>query len=134
MTALTCRSCGAQNSPGVAACASCGAALGEHVMPSAPAAPPVGMYQQRPVPATAGSTGLATASLVLGIIGLIVWLLPLLGFPVNILGVIFGVLGRRSVKNGTATAGLVCSIIGLFATLINAIAGALMMIAAFGDL
>lgn len=68
--------------------------------------------------------GKATASLVLGIIGLIAWLLPLVGFPVTIVGLIMGVNGRNSEKKGMATAGMVLSIIGLVACAINSFMGA----------
>jgi hypothetical protein len=69
-------------------------------------------------------SGHATASLVLGIIGLIAWFIPLLGFPVTIVGLIFGVLGQKSSKKTIAVAGLVLSIVGLVVTIINSAIGA----------
>ena len=69
-------------------------------------------------------SGHATASLVLGIIGLIAWFIPLLGFPVTIVGLIFGVLGQKSSKKAIAVAGLVLSIVGLVVTIINSAIGA----------
>lgn len=68
--------------------------------------------------------GKATASLVLGIVGLIAWLLPLVGFPVTIVGLVMGVQGRNGEKKGMATAGMVLSIIGLVLCVINAVLGA----------
>ncbi len=70
------------------------------------------------------NNGKATASLVLGIIGLVAWIFPLIGFPVTIVGLIMGVNGRKSEKKGIATAGLVLSIITLVACAINSFLGA----------
>ena len=64
------------------------------------------------------------AALVLGIIGLIAWFIPLFGFPVTIIGLIFGVLGQKREKKGLAIAGMVLSIIGLVLTIINSAIGA----------
>jgi hypothetical protein len=70
--------------------------------------------------------GKATASLVLGVIGMFAWLIPLFGLPVNIVGLVFGVKGRGSEKPKFATAGIVLTIIGLVACVINASIGAFM--------
>ncbi len=69
--------------------------------------------------------GMAVAGLVLGILGMIVWLLPFLGLPVSIVGIVLAVQGRRCVSRRTmATIGLVLSIIALVLTLINGVLGA----------
>lgn len=68
--------------------------------------------------------GKAVASLVLGIVGMLFWLLPILGLPVTVVGVAMGVKGREGSRRGMATAGLVLSIIGLVLTVINAAIGA----------
>ncbi len=70
--------------------------------------------------------GKAIASLVLGLVGLIAWLLPLAGYPVTIVGIVMGVKGLKSEKKSLAIAGLILSIIGLAATLVNSIIGAVM--------
>jgi hypothetical protein len=54
------------------------------------------------------------------------WLLPLLGFPVTIIGLIMGVAGFKSTKKGMAIAGLVLSMIGLAVTIINSVIGSYM--------
>ena len=54
----------------------------------------------------------AIAGLVLGITSLLAWLLPLLGYPVSIVGIIMGALGKKSEKKNIAIVGLVLSIIG----------------------
>ena len=129
MSTVRCVNCGADNVAGAQFCAACGAALvtaggpQQAPQPYPPAPPPWGV---QPVPQQ--GTGLGTAALVLGIVGLLAWLLPLIGFPVNVIGVILGALGRRGPNKGTATAGLVCSVIGLGLTIINGVAGAIMMV------
>jgi hypothetical protein len=86
-----------------------------------PATPPA------PVQQPAQRNRLATASLVLGIISMIAWLLPILGLPLSIIGVVLGHRGRRlTVRRGRATTGLVLSYIALGLTVLNAIAGAML--------
>lgn len=58
-----------------------------------------------------GRTGLAIASLVLGIIGLCGCCLPIISIPIGIIGLIFSILGLRSRYRGLAIAGMVLSII-----------------------
>ena len=79
--------------------------------------------QNSPTTATRGA-GQATAGLVLGIISMIGWLIPLTGFPLSILGIIFSAIGRNSSYRGRATAGLLLAIIALILTIVNAVAGA----------
>ena len=58
----------------------------------------------------------AIASLVLGILGLICWIIPLIGFPVNIGALILGGSSMGMPKKGMGIAGMVLSIIGLVLT------------------
>jgi hypothetical protein len=89
---------------------------------------PAPVYQPAPTSAPGGDKqGLAIASLVLGIINLCSWLLPICGGPLAITGLVLGFLGLKSSKRGMAIAGLVLSGLGLLATIVNAIAGAVMM-------
>ncbi|MGZ3665529.1 MAG: DUF4190 domain-containing protein [Ktedonobacterales bacterium] len=92
-------------------------------MPSVPVyAAPVMVGVQ--LPAADPGAGLATTSLVLGIIGLVfsvIGLTPLTfifcggpAFILGVLGIVFGAVGRRSVtRKGQATAGLVMSIVAI---------------------
>jgi len=66
----------------------------------------------------------AVASLVLGIVGLLAWLLPVVGLPVTIVGMSFGIIERQSAKRKIAIIGLVFSIVGLCASVGNAALGA----------
>lgn len=70
--------------------------------------------------------GKATTSLVLGIIGLIAWFLPILGFPITIVGLVKGIKGLNSTKKNIAIAGITLCIIGLVLTIINSSIGAYM--------
>ena len=76
------------------------------------------------------ASGKAVAGLVLGLVSIIAWLLPLIGYPVTICGIVFGAKGLKSTtKKGMATAGLVLSIIFLILTVINSVLGVLINMA-----
>ena len=67
--------------------------------------------------------GWAVASLVIGILSMITWLLPLLGVPLAIIGILLGYRGRRlPVRRGMATTGLVLSYIALGLAVLTALA------------
>jgi hypothetical protein len=66
----------------------------------------------------------ATQSLVLGIIGMVAWFIPIIGLPVQIVGLVFGVKAKNSTKSGRASAGIVLCIIGLVLSVANASIGA----------
>jgi hypothetical protein len=69
---------------------------------------------------------MATAALVLGIIGLVAWLIPIIGYPVTIVGLVLGIKSVKSEKRGMAIAGIVMSSIGLVLSLVNSIAGVIL--------
>ncbi len=72
-----------------------------------------------PVPQAERGRGQAVAGLVLGIISLVAWLIPLIGAPVSIVGIILAALGRRSLSRRTMAGwGLALSILGLLLTII----------------
>ena len=66
----------------------------------------------------------AVASFILGLAGMAVWGFPVLGLPVTLIGLIFGIQGLRGRRKKLATVGLVLSIIGLTATIVNSAIGA----------
>ncbi len=69
----------------------------------------------------------AIIGLILGLVSIIAWFIPLIGFPVTVCGIIFSGLGMKSQTNkGKAVTGLVLSIIFLIVTLINSILGAIL--------
>ena len=69
---------------------------------------------------------MAVASLVLGIIGLIAWVIPLFGLPITITGLVLGAKRLNSEQRGLAIAGLTLCIIGLVLTIANGAIGAYM--------
>lgn len=70
--------------------------------------------------------GMSIASLVLGIVGFVAWCIPLIGYPVTIVGIILGALGMKKGGKGMAIAGIICSAICLVITIINSVLGVLM--------
>ena len=70
-------------------------------------------YQQQGV-----ARGMSVASMVCGIVGLVLCWVPFFGLVVNALAIIFYILSRKETPNGMATAGLVCGIIGIIVALI----------------
>lgn len=87
-------------------------------------APPQAAYQGVPgygwpVLPPAPSNGMGTAGLVLGILAAVVFCLWPLAIVLGILGVIFGVIGRRKARRGEATnpgqalAGIICGAVGI---------------------
>jgi site-specific recombinase len=85
------------------------------------------MQPQYPPPQAGPPKGLATAAMVLGIVGLVfsiagcTWFL---GIPLDILGIVFGAVALAKVKSGQATgesmakAGLICGIIGIVVVIV----------------
>ena len=60
------------------------------------------------------SNGLAIASMVLGIVSLILTcILPYVSWVLAIVGIVLAAIAKEKAKSGMATAGLVCSIIAL---------------------
>ncbi len=85
-----------------------------------------------PTATTAGGSGRATASMVLGIISIPAALFAILGLIIGIVGLTLGLIApgeinRRGLTNrGQAVAGIVCSSIGIVLAIVNAVAGAIM--------
>lgn len=73
----------------------------------------------------------AMAGFVLGLISIIAWIIPLIGYPITILGIIFSALGLNSKNKGKAIAGLILSIIFLILTFINSALGAILTTALY---
>lgn len=76
-------------------------------------------YPGMPMPQQDQGGGFAIAGLILGIIAIPAAIVTICDTPFIVLGIIFSILGRRSLsKRGMATAGLICSIIGLVLAII----------------
>lgn len=101
-----------------------GQAPGYGYPPPQAAPPPYGApygYPGQPGPM---SNGFGTASLVLGILGVVLFWFPVVGLVLAVLALVFAVLGRRKVSRhqasngGMAIAGLVLGILGTIGSLI----------------
>lgn len=68
--------------------------------------------------------GMSIASMVLGICGFVAWCLPLIGYPVTVVGLILGIVGMKKGGKGMAIAGIVMCSITLALTLCNSFLGA----------
>lgn len=70
---------------------------------------------QNNIPNSQPSKGLSIASMVLGIISLVLFCIPYLCIPCGLIGLILGGVSLATKKDGKgmAIAGLVCSIIGI---------------------
>ena len=58
---------------------------------------------------------MGTAALTLGIVGMFTWIIPFLGFVINIVGLVLGIMERllRKKQNGRAIAGIILCILGI---------------------
>jgi hypothetical protein len=109
---MFCPNCGTENAEGSTTCQSCGTSLTSHPLAQATASP-------------APTSGLATASLIFGILGLT--LLPTLG---SVVALILGYMAKSEINSSAgqleggslATAGLVLGYIGLGLTLLGIVA------------
>jgi hypothetical protein len=83
--------------------------------------PPAPMTQTLPPPAPVATSGngFAVASLVLGIVGVVLTITFVIGLICDVLAVVFGALGRTKAREGSstnaslATAGMILGLVGL---------------------
>ncbi len=72
--------------------------------------------------APAGKNGMATAGMILGIVGIVACWLPFIGLIAGLLGIVFGAIGMskagrlQGLGRGAAITGLVCGILSFFLT------------------
>ncbi len=85
---------------------------------------PPSPVQYASMPTQPPGQGKATASLILGICSVVMWLCPLVGIAVAITGLVLGIQSNREHRRKTAVAGIVLSIIGLALTVVNGAIGA----------
>lgn len=62
---------------------------------------------------TQDKKGMSIASMVLGIIGLVMSCVPVLGFFLSVLAIVFGAIGMNKGNKGMAIAGIVCGTINI---------------------
>lgn len=87
------------------------------------------------------SNGMATASLILGIISLVFCFAVYISIPCGVLAIIFAVLGKKKIKEnptvnygggGAATGGLITGILGILVALIIVIVAVMFVTAVAG--
>jgi zinc-ribbon domain len=121
---MTCSNCGSPLDQDAAFCGNCGRAIVATAGPASatPSSPPVptaapganvAYAVNTPPAAPQNKDGKATAAMVLGIISLIAWLIPLVGIPVTVLALVFGIRHRHAVNHGQAVAGIVMGSISI---------------------
>ncbi|KMK78065.1 DUF4190 domain-containing protein [Alkalihalobacillus pseudalcaliphilus] len=77
------------------------------------------MEETRVVVQAQESNGLAVSALVLGIIGLVLFWVPFIPYPLAILALIFGFIGlKKQVKKGLAITGIVTGAVTLLLKLL----------------
>ena len=110
---MYCSKCGKYADDGAVFCSACGASLSNQTSINM-----MDMTQRKE------KKGLAIASMVLGMVGIVAWVIPLIGFPITIVGLVLGIVGLRKDGKGFAIAGLVLSTIFLVLTTANSAIGA----------
>ena len=86
-----------------------------------------GNWNDPNTPTASGGGGMAIASLVLGIIGMLAWCFAICGVVICIVGLILGIKDLKGPKRTIAIWGVSLNGIGLALSVINLIAGLLMM-------
>lgn len=74
----------------------------------------------------------AMASLILGIIGLIAWILPLVGVPIAVLGLFLGINVKKHEKLLMAQRGILFCSLSLIFSILNSAVGAYLTMKGFG--
>jgi hypothetical protein len=75
-------------------------------------------------PSVAQQPGKPGVSLSLGIFGLIAWIIPIVGLPVTITGLVFGIKALKREEISLAVVGTALCAIGLLLSVGNAVVGA----------
>lgn len=107
---MICSKCGRDNAQGAAFCAGCGAPLATSSFQQPMYGQPMMMGMQVP------GKGLGIASMVLGIVSLVLFCIWYISIPCAIIGAALGGVSKSKsagAPNGVATAGIVCSCVAL---------------------
>ena len=134
MTLIKCKECGKEVSNQAAVCIHCGYELKSRVCPECgkdvrkddKVCNYCGFHLVNENDNYQKRNNYALVGMILGLCSIIAWLLPLIGYPTTIVGIIFSSLGLSSNKKGMAITGLTLSVIFFILTLINSIVGAVM--------
>jgi hypothetical protein len=83
-------------------------------------------YTAAPTMPPGVGSGVADLARVLGMISLIAWCLPIIGFPVSLAGLITGIIASNSNHRNSATVSIILNSLGLVLSIVNGILGALL--------
>ena len=72
-------------------------------------------------------SGASTAALIFGVLSIVAWILPLVGYPITIGGLVLGIVGYNSDHSSRAMIGIVLSVVFLIATIASSIYGIYMV-------
>ena len=66
---------------------------------------------------------MGTVALILGIVGLVTWLYPILGFPISIIGIIFGIIAAmtKPSQRKKAIVGIILCLVGIVLNLVTSV-------------
>ena len=107
-----CSKCGKQMDDSATFCSGCGAPLQNQINYAVP-----DINKAR-------KPGFGVAALVLGIVGVLAWIIPIIGLPVGIIALVLGIIGLKKSSKGMSIVGIVLGIICLVLTIINSAIGA----------
>ena len=108
---MYCSKCGKQMDDSATFCSGCGAPLQNQINYAVP-----DINKAR-------KPGFGVAALVLGIVGVLAWIIPITGLPVGIIALVLGIIGLKKSSKGMSIVGIVLGIICLVLTIINSAIG-----------
>lgn len=121
---MYCQNCGKQMEEGATFCSECGSSLQNQNTYTTSNGYTTSNSYAASFEMDSQKKGTAIAALVLGIFGLLAWIIPIVGLPVGIVGLVLGIKGSKKSGKGMAIAGIVLSTICLILTIINGAIGA----------
>lgn len=78
--------------------------------------------------------GKALTSFILGLVSIVAWFIPIIGAPVTIVGLVMGILGRKSSRKKMAIAGIILCSVFLVVTVVNGVIGAIMAVETMNEI
>ena len=114
---MNCSKCNHELSAGAVFCGNCGQPVPAQPQ-QAPTQESTTQVPAQVVPVSSVGSGKATASLILGILGLVGAIIPILGLVMGIVGIVLGSMSLKSSKRGMATAGIILGVLVVLFSLV----------------
>lgn len=66
---------------------------------------------------------MGTVALILGIVGLVTWVYPIFGFPISIIGIIFGIIAAmtKPLQRKKAIVGIILCLVGIILNIVTSV-------------